>query len=102
MDRNFQAELETQFREMIEATLRQLGRELRVGVAELSQYAAARTEHLSTLVGEPGFEEAVLAERDNVLLRAGITATRTADVADQRFVGIIQGALRIGAAALAV
>lgn len=89
--------IETQFQRMLE----EFGRTLKVEAAVVAAYAAERTEHLSLIVDEPGFGEAVLAERDNVLLRAGIAATRSADVVDQRLAGLIQGALRMGAVALA-
>ena len=63
-------------------------------------YAAERARHLATLVNEPGFDEAVTAERDAVLLRLGISAVDTADSADQRVIGMLHAALQIAAKAL--
>lgn len=41
-------------------------------------YAAARAAHLAGIVGQPGFDEAVAAERDAVALYAGVYATDAA------------------------
>ena len=90
-----------EFKALFEEALAETKADLRVDLEELSAYASQRLEHLATLVGQPGYDQAVRAERDAVLLRAGIRATREADAADQRLIGILQGAMRIGAAALA-
>lgn len=66
----------------------------------LADYAASRSVHLATLVGQPGFQEALIAERNNVALRAGIAASQTANSAESRFLGVLQGALAVGAQAL--
>ena len=79
----------------------QTGRALRADIKAVGAYAAERAAHLATLSGQPGFEDAVLAERDNVVLRAGIAATQRGDNIDQRLIGIIQGALRTAAVVLA-
>jgi len=81
---------------------REMGRDLTAGLAEVQEYAAQRTLYLSTIVGEPGYELALRAERDAVALRAGIVSVTYADAADQRMIGVIGGALAIGARALAV
>ena len=78
------------------------GASLQQGAAELAAYAAERAAHLATLVDDPGFQEAVRAERDAVALKAGITAVQQADAADARIVGVIQGALALAANLLAV
>lgn len=90
-------ELET----LLKDAARETGRDLQGNTVEITTYAAERTAYLSTLVGQPGFEEAVRAERDNVALKAGISAVKTADAADARIVGIIQGVLFLGARAIA-
>lgn len=79
----------------------EMGHQLQGELAEVTAYAAQRTTHLSTIVGQPGFDQALRAERDAVALKAGIGAVHSADAADARIVGIIQGVLAIGAAAIA-
>lgn len=86
---------------LLKDAAKESGRELKFNLAEVTMYAAERTAYLSTLVGQRGFEEAVRAERDNVALRAGIASVRTADAADARVVGIIQGVLFLGARVMA-
>ncbi len=78
------------------------GVSLQKGAAELAAYAAERSAHLATLVDDPGFQEAVRAERDAVALEAGITAVQQADAADARIVGVIQGGLALAARLIAV
>ena len=70
-------------------------------IEAIRQYAAERTVHLSTIITEPGYEEALVIETQNVALMAGIQSVQAADIADARTVGIIAGALRIGAVAMA-
>jgi len=69
-------------------------------VDKLSLYAAERTIHLSLMLGESGYDEAVIIERDNIAMKAGILATDQADLFDQRLLGVIHGAIRIGALAI--
>lgn len=90
-------ELEALLQDVIEET----GASLKTGAAELAEFAAERSAHLATLVGDPGFDQAVRAERDAVALRAGLVTTHEADAADQRIVGAIHGGLRVLARALA-
>lgn len=66
----------------------------------VARYAAARAAHLAKIIGEPGYDEAVKAEIQNVALEAGIAAVDSADAADVRVVSLIEGALKIGIAAL--
>jgi len=87
--------------DLLSTSAEELGLELEGTARDLAVYAAERTAYLSTLVGQPGFEQAVVAERANVALRAGIAAIDSADAAQSRFLGVIQGALSIGAKALA-
>jgi len=79
-----------------EQTGRSLGNDAKV----IGAYAAQRAAVLATLVDQPGFEDAVLAERDNVVIKAGIAATKRGDAIDQRLIGIIQGTLRTAAVML--
>lgn len=67
----------------------------------LQDYVEERLRHLALIVGQPGWEEAARAERDAVGLHAGVNVTLSADAADQRLLGVIGGALSMGARMLA-
>lgn len=86
---------------LLKDAAKETGHDFKGKLLETTIYAAERTAYLSTLVGQPGFEEAVRAERDNVALKGGISTVAGADRADARLVGIIQGVLFLGARALA-
>ena len=86
---------------MLRQALDELGGEIQGTLDEVADYAASRAEHLATIVGEPGFDQAVLAERDAVALKAGLSVAKDARALDQRLVGLFQGALFWGAKALA-
>lgn len=88
-------------RTLLEDALGGLRRELKMDAQAMSLYIAERAAHLATLVGQKGFEQAVIAERDAVALKAAIEIGRTAAGIDQRLIGIIQSALLFGAKALA-
>lgn len=90
-----------EFQRMLENTAARLGRELQANMDEVRLYASERMLHLSTIVDEPGYDEALLAERDNVALRAGLNAVSAGDAADREIIGVIAGSLAIGARALA-
>lgn len=92
---------EESFREILEGIAKETGASLQQGSAELAVFAAERSAHLSTLVGDPDFALAVRAERDAIALRAGLVVTREADAADARIVGAIHGGLVALAKALA-
>ena len=51
--------------------------------------------------GQPGYQEALIAEANNVAMEAAITAIDQAEAADARLVGIVQGVLAVGAKVLA-
>src|SRR5688500_10084803 len=93
-------ELKDSFEKMLKDALRETGASLQQRAKEVAQYMAERTAHLSTIVGEPGFEQALRAERNNIALKAGLKVADNAEAADQRLVGIIQGALSVAAGAL--
>lgn len=69
--------------------------------AELAEYAAERAAHLSAIVNEPGFPEAVRAERDNVALKAGILAAEVGDEVNQGLLAALAGGLGFAARAIA-
>ena len=81
--------------------VKETGVNLKISAAALALYTTERAAALSLAIGQPGFEEAVRAERDNVALKGGISAVLQGDAADARFVGLIQGALGLAARAIA-
>jgi hypothetical protein len=90
-------------KELVDAlsgAVNRLGKSLEGSVDELRTYAAERMLHLSTLIGQKGYQEALLAERDNVALKAGILAVDAGDRADAELLGLITGAIAVGARAL--
>lgn len=89
------------FKDLLDAAVKETGAKLKEAPAVLAGYMAERAAHLSTISHEPGFEKAVRAERNNVALRAGIEAHNTASLMDHQLLGLIQGALRVAAVALA-
>lgn len=93
--------MQTEFKNLIDSALQETGASLKQSSQEVAAYAAQRAAFLSTLVGQPGFEQAVIAERDNVALFAGIVAVGQVVAIQAKIVGVIQGALFIGASALA-
>ena len=78
----------------------ELGVELSGNLVEAALYADQRAAYLATIVGQVGFDLALRAERDSVALKLGLETVASADAADYRLVGIIQGVLAIGAKAL--
>lgn len=90
-----------EFENLLRDAVATTGAELAASSAELAAYMAERAAHLSTISAEPGFAQAVEREASNVAMRAGLEASDQARAADQRLFGMIAGALRIGAAALA-
>lgn len=77
------------------------GKDLKADLDAVRVYAAARLAHLATCVGQPGYQEAVIAEANNIAMEAAITAIDQAEAADARLVGIVQGALAVGGKVLA-
>lgn len=77
-----------------------LGVSLEANMDELRTYAAERMLHLSGLIGQPGYQEALVAERDNVALKAGLLLVDASDRADAELLGLITGAMAVGARAL--
>lgn len=87
-------------KETLETALNELGAEMKGSAQVVAAYAAERAAFLSTLMGQPGYEEAVLAERDSVAIRAGIATAAQADAVEQRMLGVLQGILQVGASIL--
>lgn len=89
------------FKDLLDQAIKETGVTLTVSADQLSAYIAERAAVLAGSAGLVGFELAVSAERDNVALFAGLSAHREAKAADQRIIGLIQGALSIAAQAAA-
>ena len=93
--------IDMEFRRLLEGVGDRLGRQFAGDLDDVQAYASERMLHLSAILDQPGYGEALVAERDNVALRAGIAAVETADAVDREVLGTIAGALAIGARALA-
>lgn len=89
-------------RTLLDDAVSETDRSLAQSTANVAGYAAERAAHLERAVGQPGFAEAVRAERDAVALYAGLAAVGEADAVDDHLLGIVQGALALGARALRV
>lgn len=89
------------FMDSLNASLKDTGRELSVSTEEVRAEAANQLQKLAMAAGEPGYDRAVIAARDNVALVAGLKSVSNADHVDNRIIGVIQGALFVGAKALA-
>jgi len=89
------------FLDLLDEAIAETGMDLEDRKQEVADYAAERSLHLSTIAAEPGFEQALRAERNSVALRAGLAVDDAASAHDQRVFGMIAGALRIAALALA-
>lgn len=89
-----------QFKSLLESTADRLGIVLDDGRGDVKAYARKRMLFLASILGEPGFDLALLAERDNVAMFLGIAAADIGDAADVELRGVILGALSIGAKAL--
>lgn len=87
--------------DMLEGHAQQAGRELVSDLQAVRDYAAIRIEHLSSIVAEPGFVEALEAETDSIALKAAGRAIERGDAFDARIVGIIQGTLATAARLIA-
>lgn len=85
--------------EDILAELRQqandVGKSLTGALDEVGEYIGERVAHLSTVVGEPGFREALTAERDSICLRAAGRAVIEADLLDARLLASAQTGLMV-------
>lgn len=85
---------------LLSASAKETGVELLNTPAEVAEYALQRSQYLATLQGQVGFEHAVVAERDAIVLFAGLSVVNKADAAQAKFIGVIQGAISIASIAL--
>ncbi len=69
---------------------------------ELNQCISESLARISASVGQPGYQEGLIAERDIVATKAAGIALDHADATDARVLGIIEGVLGVGVKLLAV
>lgn len=88
------------FMKLLESSLKETGKELSVSLDVVRAEAARQMAQLALAAGEPGYERAVIAARDNVAMVAGLQSVANADAVDARIIGVIQGGLFLGAKAI--
>ena len=86
--------------DLLENTAKELGRDLKGDLEATRVHAAQRMAHLAGAIAEPGFKEALQAEKDSIILKAAGNAVKNADAVDQRLHSIVETALLIGSRAL--
>jgi len=86
-----------EFMDLLGGVLQETGRDLEGSLDAVKAEVAKQLTQLSMAAGEPGYERAVIAARDNVALVAGLAAVEDADAVDSRILGVIQGGLSFGA-----
>lgn len=90
-----------EFTQLLTGLLKETGTDLKRQGFEVAAYSQQQMRKLSSAVGQRGWDEALIASRDAIALFAGIEALDAAKAADARVIGAIEGALAIGARALA-
>lgn len=86
---------------VLESALKETGKDLGVSLDAVKVKIAEQLALLALAVGEPGYDRAVIAARDNVAFAMGLSAVADADAIDSRIIGVIQGGLSMGARLLA-
>lgn len=92
-----------EFVNVVAESAKRLGRTLKGNLDEVRAYAAERMQKLAQIAaaGEPGYAEALVDARDNLMLKAGLEAIDGADAWDAELWGTAGGALALGARLLA-
>lgn len=88
-------------KELLKEAVNDTGRDLSTSLDEVALAMSESTARLALSVGQPGFEMALIAERDIVAIKAGLSAVGSADAIDNRIIGVIQGGLSMAARAIA-
>lgn len=101
MDSTALKSIAQEFVDLLKTNAVEAGKNLADDLNAVREYAAARMAHLSTIAAEPGFRQALIAERDSLALMAAGRAIDEGDAFDARLIGIVEGALAIGSKALA-
>jgi hypothetical protein len=87
------------FGDIIQSAANDAGVELGKAKADVTLYAQERAAHLQTIAGQPGFDEALRAEANAVIIFAANRAVDLADAQDAKVWGVIFGLLAAVAAA---
>jgi len=92
-----------EFRDLFDQSVERLETNLQISTDDLAAIAAEESDRLARILenNEPGFEQALIAARDNVALRAGLAVGAFASGLDREWLGLIAGALRFAAGAAA-
>lgn len=88
-----------QLKQLLADALSQTGADLTASGQAIAQLTTIRASELSVLVGQPGYEQAVVAARDEIALAAGLAAVSNVDAATSRVLSIVQGGLMMLAGA---
>jgi len=96
-------DIRDEFGKMLDEAAGRLGGLAEEKREELATYAAERSSRAAAILenGEPGFDEFLIAARDNMALKAGLVIGEGADAAGIEWRGLLLGALRMGALVLA-
>lgn len=91
-----------EFKALVETSLERIGGNLQTSSDEIAAQASEEADRLARILenNEPGYEQAVIAARDNVALLAGLVVGDTASSLDREWLGLIAGGLRFAAAAM--
>lgn len=89
-----------QLESVLADALKETGASASMAAKELAVEVQASAARLSAAVGQPGYDQALRAERDTLALKAGLKIVAEGDAADARLVGVIQGAIGILVGAL--
>ena len=94
-------DIKKEFLALLDDAAQETGHDFKLTHDQIAEYMAVRALHLSAIVAEPGFSQAVTAERNNVAMYVGLAASERAAGVDRQLLGLISGAIRIAAVALA-
>ena len=87
--------------DILKQALEDAGAELQASAQAVAHLTAVRAGELSVLVGQPGYDQAVIAARDEIALAAGLPVVENPDQATSRVISIVQGGLMMLAGRLA-
>lgn len=91
--------MKDELKNLLSDALEETGADLTASGQAIAQLTATRAAELSVLVGLAGYEQAVVAARDEVALAAGLATVDNADAATGRVLSLIQGGLMMLAGA---
>lgn len=80
---------------LIQSAAKELGKS--VNASRVRALAENKMVQLAAAVGQPGYDQALIAARNTVAMELGLEAVSVADAADAQLRGVIMGALSMGA-----